>query len=136
MAVAFLSMSILRNSVPLSDVSSTTPFPLILKISPSHFLQGPKFSPRPSVQPLFTICCNILLCSDPLLYHRSETNGRGRPHDRPSDPGHRGGSMPSQMEAKLAGMNLKSPGLKSPISDASPLAHLTPAPIRTAKSRL
>src|SRR6266702_3525680 len=55
MAVAFLSMSILRNLVPSSDVSSTTPFPLIMKISPSHFPQGPKFSPRPSVQPLFTI---------------------------------------------------------------------------------
>ncbi|KAH9010355.1 hypothetical protein EDB83DRAFT_2530712 [Lactarius deliciosus] len=52
--------------------------------------------------------------TDPLLHHRPATNGQGRPHDCSSEPGCRGFHA-EQMEAKLASMNLKSPGLKSTV---------------------
>ncbi|KAH9066116.1 hypothetical protein EDB83DRAFT_737518 [Lactarius deliciosus] len=111
----YLSTSILRRS----------------SVSSSH---SPRFSPKQSAQPLFTSFKIFYSSTDPLLHHRPATMARADPMTALLTPTAVWGAMQSQMEAKLANMNLKSPGLKSTIPGFPSPARSAPAP-RTA-SRL
>ncbi|KAH9011640.1 hypothetical protein EDB84DRAFT_1569630 [Lactarius hengduanensis] len=88
----------------------------------------------PAARPSATISQGFSLPS-PLLHHALEAGALAAselPGSAPFKP--QKGSMQSQMEAKLARMNLKSPGLKSTISGFPLRPHPAPA-LRTA-SRL
>ncbi|KAH8994164.1 hypothetical protein EDB86DRAFT_2829980 [Lactarius hatsudake] len=69
-----------------------------------------RFSPKQSAQPLFTVFYNILQIR--FFITALQQMARADPMTALLSPAVRG-SMQSQMEAKLASMNLKSPGLKS-----------------------
>ena len=74
--------------------------------------KGSRFSPKQSAQSLFTVFHNILLKCSSTSSSPSCNKWPGLPHYCSLSPAV-GGSVQSQMEAKLVSMNLRSPRLKS-----------------------
>ena len=74
--------------------------------------KGSRFSPKQSAQSLFTVFHNILLKCSSTSSSPSCNKWPGLPHYCSLSPAV-GGSVQSQMEAKLVSMNLTSPRLKS-----------------------
>ena len=85
--------------------------------------KGSRFSRKQSAQPLFTVFYNILLMSSSTSSSPSCNRWPGRPHNCSLSLAV-GGSMQSQMEAKLASMNLRFTRTPSPTCLVPPLPAL------------